>query len=148
MPGGKLLGKVFGALTRRQVAAYHRSGGTNRMSKMMDFPVVLLTTKGARSGASHTTPLGGFPDGDDAWLVVGSNAGSAKHPSWFHNMASHPDEIWLEVGPRRLKVRGDSLTGQARLDALQRIAAVSARYGKYQEKTDREIPIVRLIPSD
>lgn len=147
-PGGKLLGKIFAAMTGRQIAAYRRTGGTNRMSRMMGFPLVLLTTKGAQSGQTRTTPIGGFPDGDDAWLVVASNAGGATHPAWFNNMAKNPDDLWLEVGARKLKVSGESLTGQARLDAIQRVAAVSARYGKYPEQTDREIPVVRLTPSD
>jgi hypothetical protein len=59
-------------------------------------------------------------------------------------MAKHPDDIWLEVGPERFKVRGESLEGPERDQALARIAAIAPRYGKYQEKTDREIPIVRL----
>lgn len=50
----------------------------------------------------------------------------------------------LAVGMERFKVRAETLEGQERADALARIAAVSARYGKDQEKTDREIPIVRL----
>jgi hypothetical protein len=63
-------------------------------------------------------------------------------------MARNPDDIWLEAGHRRLRVRGESLVGEARGEALRRIAAISPRYGKYQEKTDREIPIVRLTPAD
>ena len=59
-------------------------------------------------------------------------------------MARHPDDIWLEVGTEQFKVRGDSLEGRERVEALARIAAISPRYGTYQEKTDREIPIVRL----
>lgn len=59
-------------------------------------------------------------------------------------MAKHPDDIWLEVGKERLKVRGQTLEGQERTDALARIASISPRYGTYQQKTDREIPIVRL----
>jgi hypothetical protein len=54
-------------------------------------------------------------------------------------MAKHPDDIWLEVGTERFKVRGDSLEGPERAEALARIAAIAARYRKYQEKTDREI---------
>jgi F420H(2)-dependent quinone reductase len=60
-------------------------------------------------------------------------------------MAKHPGEIWLEVGHERFRVRGESLEGSERTEALARIAAISARIGGYQEKTDREIPIVRLI---
>jgi len=114
------------------------------MATMLGFPVVLLTTKGATSGAERTVTLGGFADGDDAWLVVASNSGSPRHPAWLKNMVRHPDEIWLEVGSRKMKVQGDSLTGSTRKDALHRIAAISARYGEYPKKTDREIPVVRL----
>jgi deazaflavin-dependent oxidoreductase (nitroreductase family) len=113
---------------------------------MMGFPVVLLTTTGAKSGLPRTAVLGGFTDGDDAWLVVASNGGAIDHPAWFINMVTNPDDIRLEVGKRKLSVRGDSLTGAAREHAIRRIAAISARYGKYQEQTDRVIPVVRLTP--
>jgi deazaflavin-dependent oxidoreductase (nitroreductase family) len=146
MPGGKLLRKLFEVLGRRQIAAYRRSGGTNRMSRMMGFPVVLLTTRGARSGLARTAALGGFADGELAWLVVASKGGAATHPAWFLNMVRHPDEIWLEVGREKMKVRGESIMGDARLEAIERIATISPRYGKYQQQTDREIPVVRLTP--
>ena len=64
MPGGKVLQKLFEPLAKRQLEAYRRTGGTNRMSRMMGFPVVLLTTKGAKSGSVRTSALGGFADGD------------------------------------------------------------------------------------
>jgi deazaflavin-dependent oxidoreductase (nitroreductase family) len=147
MPGGKLLRGIFEPLAKRSIASYRKSGGTNRMSRMMGFPVVLLTTKGAKSGLSRTCSIGGFAEGDDAWLIVASNAGSASHPAWFLNMVKNPDDIWLEVGRRKLKVRGESLQGAAREDAIKRIAAISARYGGYQQKTDRKIPVVRLTPA-
>ncbi len=144
MPGGPVLQKLFAPLVRMHIRSYRRSGGTDRMSRMWDFPVVLLTTKGAKSGLERITPLGGFPDGHDAWLVVASNAGAARHPAWFFNMVRNPDDLWLEVGKRRAKVRGQALAGAERTAALRRIAAISPRYSKYQEQTDREIPIVRL----
>ncbi len=144
MPGGKLMQKLFEPLMKRGIESYRRTGGTNRMSTMMGFPVVLLTTKGARSGQERTVTLGGFSDGDDAWLIVASKSGAADHPAWFNNMVKHPDEIWLEVGNRKIKVSGESLAGSEREEALARIAAISARYGGYQKKTDRQIPIVRL----
>jgi deazaflavin-dependent oxidoreductase (nitroreductase family) len=111
---------------------------------MMGFPVVLLTTKGAKSGQERTVTLGGFADGDDAWLIVASKSGAADNPAWFNNMVKNPDDIWLEVGARKMKVRGDCLTGREREEALARIAAIAPRYGDYPKKTDREIPVVRL----
>jgi len=143
IPGGKFLKKLFEPLAKWQIASYRRSGGA-RVSRMMGFPVVLLTTTGAKSGLPRIATLGGFPDGDDAWLVVASNGGAANHPAWFINMVANPDDIWLEAGNKKLKVRGESLEGAAREDAIRRIATISPRYGKYQEKTDRLIPVVRL----
>lgn len=144
VPGISAVRKLFALYVRAHVRSYRRSGGTDRMTRRWDFPVVLLTTKGAKSGLERITALGGFPDGEDAWLVVASMAGWAHHPAWFFNMLRNPDDLWLEVGKRKVKVRGRSLLGAERTAALQRIAAISPRYGKYQEQTDREIPIVRL----
>jgi hypothetical protein len=63
-------------------------------------------------------------------------------------MVKNPGDLRLEVRNRKFKVQGESLTGATREDALRRIAAISARYGDYQRKTDREIPVVRLTPVD
>ncbi len=126
-----------------QVANYRRSKGPDQ-PRMMGFPALLLTTVGARSGQRRTVPLGGFPDGPDAWLVVASAGGGRNHPAWFLNMAKNPDQIWIEVGNRQLRVVADSLRGGEREAALSRIAAIAPRYQGYQKKTDRLIPIIRL----
>ncbi|MGH7692750.1 MAG: nitroreductase/quinone reductase family protein [Candidatus Dormibacteria bacterium] len=132
---------------RWQVARYRRRRGSGQPT-MMGFPALVLTTRGARSGRLRTVPLGGFPDGAGAWLVVASAGGGARHPGWFLNMAKYPEQIWVEVGERKLHVHGESLLGDARAAALQRIAAIAPRYGEYQRKTDREIPVVRLTEAD
>jgi deazaflavin-dependent oxidoreductase (nitroreductase family) len=146
MPAAKFLRKLFEPMAKRGIDAYRRSGGKNRMSTMMGFPVVLLTTKGARSGRERIVQIAGFADGDDAWVVLATDGGSDRHPGWFNNMVKHPDDIWLEVGSRRMKVTGDSLHGRDREETLARVVAQSPRFGGYQKKTDREIPIVRLTP--
>ena len=64
----------------------------------------------------------------------------------FINLAKNPDKIWLEVGNRKLKAAAELLKGKEREDALARIAVTAPRYGQYQEKTDREIPVIRLTP--
>lgn len=136
--------KIFSMFGGMQTRGYRRDGGQSA-TKRMGFPVVLLSTRGAKTGQTRTAAVGGFPEGENAWLVVASLAGAAHHPAWFINMAKNPDDIWLEVGKERFKVRGESLEGNERAEALERIAAISSRYGSYQQKTDREIPIVRLI---
>jgi len=120
--------------------ASHRLG-----SKRMDgLPVVLLTTRGARSGELRTTPVLSFPEGDSAWLVVASFGGSVSHPAWYLNMARHPEDTWVEVDGRRVRVTPRSLAGEERARAWERITSESHRFTGYQEKTDREIPVVRL----
>jgi deazaflavin-dependent oxidoreductase (nitroreductase family) len=105
---------------------------------------LLLSTVGAKSGKLRKTPLGWFPNGDNAWLVAATAAGSARHPAWYFNLARNPDKVWIEVGKRTLRVRPASLKGAGRVAAWQRIVAQAPGYGAYQQKTDREIPIVRL----
>ena len=141
--GGRVPVPLVKLIGKWQMRTYRRSG-EQRVSASTGFPVVLLTTRGAKTGRTRTAPLGGFQDGENAWLVAATLGGSAHHPAWVLNMAKHPDDIWLEVGTERFKVRGESLEGQERVEALARIAKIAPRYGKYQEKTDREIPIVRL----
>jgi deazaflavin-dependent oxidoreductase (nitroreductase family) len=112
----------------------------------MGFSVVTLTTKGAKSGLQRTAEVNAFADGENAWFVVASNAGASTNPAWFANLVKNPDDIWLKIGRRNLKVRAELLTGAARLAALRRVAALSPQYRGYQEGTDREIPIIRLTP--
>jgi deazaflavin-dependent oxidoreductase (nitroreductase family) len=145
-PGVGLLMKMAKPLMDMQVSRYRRAS-TPEPPKMMGFPTVLLTTVGAKSGVERTHVLGGFADGDDAWLVVASKGGAPTHPAWFINLAKQPDKIWLEVGNRKLAVKAESLTGDERLAAIARIAKIAPRYGAYQNKTDREIPVLRLTPA-
>ncbi|HVD01046.1 MAG TPA: nitroreductase/quinone reductase family protein [Candidatus Dormibacteraeota bacterium] len=141
-----LLMRAFRPLMARQVAGY-RKATSPEPKLMMGFPTVLLTTVGARTGAERTQILGGFADGSDAWLVMASLGGSAKHPAWYINLAKHPDQVWLEVGNRKLRVKPELLEGERRSEALERIAAVAPRYRDYESKTDRRIPILRLTPA-
>ena len=138
--------KLVQPLMNRQIARYRRAAGPVA-PVMMGFPTALLTTVGARTGVERTNVLGSFPDGTDAWLICASKSGAATHPAWFINLAKNPDKIWLEVGNRKLKVAAELLEGKEREDALARIAATAPRYGEYQKKTDREIPVIRLTPA-
>ena len=146
MPFGGALMRLAKPLTDMQVSRYRRAKDATA-PMMMGFPTVLLTTVGARSGRERTHVLGGFADGEDAWLVMASKGGAPTHPAWFINLAKSPDKIWLEIGNRKLRVAASLLKGEEREDALGRIAAVAPRYRAYQKKTDREIPIIRLTPA-
>ena len=133
-------------LIDRQVEGFRRAEGPEP-KQFMGFPVVLLTTVGAKTGKEHTHVLGGFPDGTDAWLIVASKGGSATHPAWFHNIAKNPDKVWIQVGNRKMRANVESLTGLEREQAYGRVVAVAPRYGDYLKKTDREIPVLRVTPA-
>jgi deazaflavin-dependent oxidoreductase (nitroreductase family) len=138
--------KVAQPLMNMQISNYRKKAGSTP-PLMMGFPTVLLTTIGAKTGQERTHVLGGFADGDDAWLIIASKGGTATHPAWFINLAKHPDKVWLEVGNRKLQVRPQELQGAAREAAYAKVVAIAPRYGKYPKNTDREIPVIRLTPA-
>src|SRR5579864_9046795 len=94
-------------LNRRMSRRIRKRGG-----KLVEMSVLFLTTVGARTGERRETPVAWLPDGDDAWLIVAAASGSAQHPGWYHNIAAHPDQVWIEVGERRLRVVPQQLEGE------------------------------------
>jgi deazaflavin-dependent oxidoreductase (nitroreductase family) len=112
-------------------------------------PLLLLTTTGAKTGRVRETTLGWFPDdegGSESRLIVASAAGAASHPAWYVNLARRPEGAAIEVDGHRFAVNADSLHGPERDRAWKRIVALAPGYGKYEQQTDREIPVVRLTP--
>ena len=108
--------------------------------------ILRLTTTGAKTGKEHTIPVRWFPDGNDAWLIVGSAGGAAKHPGWVFNLARNPDKVWIEVDKRKIQVQPQSLKDAAYDKEWNRIVTEAPSFGAYKEKTDRLIPIIRLTP--
>lgn len=109
--------------------------------------MLLLTTVGAKTGIQRTVPLAWFPDGDGRWLIVGSAGGAAKHPAWFINLATNPDQLWIEIGARKIHVRPELLKGEERETSWHRIVARARNFAGYQRNTDRELPVIRLSPA-
>jgi deazaflavin-dependent oxidoreductase (nitroreductase family) len=121
------------------------AGRIRRSGKMMGFNALILTTVGAKSGAQRTTPVGWFPGTDDSWLIVASANGGARNPAWYYNIAAHPDRVRIEVNGQVIPVTAEQLHGTDREQAWQQISGSSPRFAKYQEKTDRELPVIRLV---
>ena len=114
-------------------------------------PLLRLTTLGAKSGLERSTLLCWFPDGDrgpESRLVVGSNNGAARHPAWCYNLAKNPGKAKVDLDRVERPVSAESLEGAERDEAWQRIVELSPRFGKYQEGTDRILPVVRLIDTE
>jgi deazaflavin-dependent oxidoreductase (nitroreductase family) len=113
----------------------------------MGMNVLFLTTVGHRTESRRETPVAWFPDGENAWLIVASNGGAARHPKWYRNILAHPDQVWIELPDRKVHVVPEQLHDAARKERWQRIVAAQRRFARYQAKTDRELPVIRLTPA-
>jgi deazaflavin-dependent oxidoreductase (nitroreductase family) len=129
----------MGFLKNMMIKMHRRSG-----DRFMGMDLLYLTTVGAKTGEKRLSPVTRFPDGDDAWIVVASNGGSSRNPSWYHNLMAHPDQVWIEVAGRSVPVAAEKLEGPRRDAAWQRVIAAQPRYANYQRKTDRTLPVIRL----
>ena len=105
---------------------------------------LVLTTVGRKSGAERSTPVNYFPGQDGSWLIVASAAGAANNPAWYYNIAAHPDKVRIETNGRSVPVTAEQLHGAERGVAWHEIATGDKRFARYQEKTDRELPVIRL----
>ncbi len=105
-------------------------------------PLILLTTKGARSGQTHIYPLMAVPDGDH-YIAIASAGGAPKNPQWYYNLLMYPD-VTVEVGKETFQATARLLTGKQREEAFAKAVAVFAPYGEYQKKITREIPVFLL----
>lgn len=114
--------------------------------EFMGMDVLILHTLGRRSGEPRETPVAWFPDGDDSRLVVASGGGS-QDPDWYVNLMAHADRAAIELpGRAAVPVTPQRLDGTDRDEAWQTIAAAQPRIAKYQSKSDRQYPVVRLTP--
>jgi len=130
---------------RDQVAAYESSGGTEGTT-MRGLPVVILTTRGARSGKVRKTPLMRV-EHDGRYDVVASAAGAPQHPVWYHNVVADP-HVELQDGAVRRDMVAREVTGAEKTEWWDRAVAAFPDYADYQVSTDRQIPVIVLEPLD
>jgi deazaflavin-dependent oxidoreductase (nitroreductase family) len=120
------------------------AGRIRKTGKFGELPSLVLTTVGSKSGQERKTPLAYFQSDGGGWLIVASFAGATKNPSWYYNLAAHPDQVSIEFSGQTKSVVAEQLHGSERETAWRQITAASQRFKEYQEKTDRELPIIRL----
>ena len=141
-PGGWMFIHVFPPIDRRLIPL---TGG--RLTVAVGQPVLLLHTRGAKSGQPRTTPLLYTRHGQ-AYVIVASKAGAAHHPAWYHNLRAHPDAVTIEVGGQHIGVRPREAAGAER-DQLWRLVNDNYNgYQVYQQRAGgRAIPVMLLEPA-
>lgn len=134
------------ALLHLHQAVYEASDG--RVGhRLLGVPCLLLRTTGRHTGRRRVSALAYARDGDSL-LVVASLGGSDRAPAWLHNLRRHP-EVEVQVGRDRFPARA-SVVGRDDADhaGLWQIVneAGRGRYDRYQARTARPIPVIRLTP--
>lgn len=132
---------------RKQVELYESSGGTQGTTLMnTGMPVILLTTRGAKSGKLRKTPLMRV-EHDGSYAAVASLGGAPQHPVWYHNVKAD-SHVELRDGTVQRDMRAREVTGAEKDAWWERAVAAYPPYADYQKKTDRVIPLFVLEPFD
>jgi len=120
------------------IASFRANGGRVAGRK---WPVILLTTIGARSGMPRTTPLN-FTVDDERIVVIASKGGSATHPSWYYNLLANP-EVTIELGSETFRALAAPAEEPERTRLFDRQAALMPFFDSYRKRvTARSIPVV------
>ena len=126
---------------RNQVEEYEASNGA-RANTLMDtgMPIVIVTTRGAKSGKVRKSPVMKVEHNGE-YAIVASKGGMPENPGWFHNLVAHPDEVFLQDGPAPVHVQIRQIDGDERAEWWERAVAAYPPYAEYQEATERRIPV-------
>ncbi len=128
-----------------QVALYESTGGVEG-GTLQDKPVVILTTLGRHSGKLRKSPLMRVED-NGTYAVIGSLGGAPKHPVWYPNLLASP-EVTLQDGANVYEMTAHEASGDERTRWWALAVEAWPAYAEYQTKTDRQIPVIVLEPTD
>ena len=126
---------------RDQVESYESSGG-QRGNTLLDtgLPVIIVTTRGNKSGTLRKTPLMRVEHGGE-YALIASMGGAPKHPVWYYNVKADPNAVTIQDGPEPFDAEVHEATGDERAAWWERAVAAYPPYAEYQTRTDRQIPV-------
>ncbi|HET9078263.1 MAG TPA: nitroreductase family deazaflavin-dependent oxidoreductase [Acidimicrobiales bacterium] len=130
---------------REQVETYERSAGREANTlRDTGLPVIVLTTRGRRSGKLRKSPLMRV-EHEGRYALVASVGGAPDHPVWYHNLVADPSAATIQDGPEPFDVTVRELDGDEREEWWKRAVAAFPPYADYQQKTDRRIPVLLAV---
>ena len=126
---------------RDQVEAYEASSGT-RANTLADtgLPIIVMTTVGRKTGKVRKVPLMRV-EHEGEYALIASEGGAPAHPGWYRNLTADP-HVTIQDGSTPMEAEVRLVTGDERDMWWQRAVAAYAPYAEYQEKTEREIPVL------
>jgi deazaflavin-dependent oxidoreductase (nitroreductase family) len=128
---------------RDQVQEYESSGGT-RGTELRGVPVIVVTSKGSKSGKLRKNPVMRV-EHDGRYAAVASKGGAPEHPAWYRNLVEHP-LVEVQDSAAKGDYKARELDGDERQTWWERAVAVWPDYAEYQTKTERQIPVFLLEP--
>ncbi len=124
-----------------QVELYERTGGREGNTlRDTGLPVIIVTTRGAKSGAVRKMALMRV-EHESEYALVASMGGAPKHPVWYYNLKAHPDSVRIQDGPEPFDAEIRELSGDERAAWWERAVKAFPPYAEYQTKTERTIPV-------
>ena len=125
-------------------AGVYRATGGKLFGRMGKSPILLLNTVGRKSGKKRTSPLLYAMDGED-FVIIASKGGASAHPAWYLNLMANP-EATVEIEDREVRIRAEEADSEEKSRLWQKMVEMYPAYDAYQEKTEREIPLLVLRP--
>jgi deazaflavin-dependent oxidoreductase (nitroreductase family) len=127
---------------RDQVEVYERTGGAEGGTlRDTGLPVIILATRGNKSGKIRKTPLMKV-EHDGEYALVASLGGAPKHPVWYYNLTADPDAATVQDGEKPFDIHVREVSGDERAQWWERAVAAYPPYADYQNKTERIIPLL------
>lgn len=126
----------------RQVIEEFRANGGKTLTRFAGSNLLLLHTKGARTGAERVNPMMFVRDGD-RYIVFASKNAAPKHPDWYHNLVANPG-VEVELGTQRFAAKATVLEGEERKRVWEETARQTPLLDELQSRTRRLIPVVAI----
>jgi deazaflavin-dependent oxidoreductase (nitroreductase family) len=130
--------KILGTLHRE----LYRGSSGKLGKKFFGSPILLLTTTGRKTGRPRTWPLTYLPEGENL-IVIASNGGQPNHPSWYLNLQAN-SQVRVQLGERNYTMIAQTVEGDERVRLWSRVVEEYPAYAEYQQRTDRQTPVVVL----
>ena len=136
------------AWVREQVERYEATGGREANTlRDTGIPIAVFWTRGARTGKVRKNGLMRV-EHEGAYAMVGSQGGAPRDPAWVANLRAHPDQVTVQDGPEPWDGVAREVTGEEKRQWWERAVAVYPEYERYQQRTDREIPVFVVERAD
>jgi len=126
----------------RKIMEEFRANGGKVGGPFAGAPMLLITTTGAKTGRSFTTPLVYSKDGG-RFVIIASKAGAPTNPAWYHNLLAHPT-VTIEMGTERFQAKATPAKGDERERLFNQQAKAMPQFDEYRKKTTRQIPVIIL----